>query len=473
MEHHLALIGGVELLKPMKIRIKIRTFFSRHLSPTRIFVLSFAGVILTGAILLWFPFSATKGNLRFVDALFTSTSGVCVTGLVVIDIGKDLSTVGQIITIFLFQIGGLGIITFSTIFFVIMGRGISFKGREIVQSTFLHTPRKDFFFILKSVLWFTFIFESIGTLLLFIRFTKDFPLGKAFYQALYHSISAFNNCGYSLFSDSLIGYQGDLLVNITIMGLLVIGGIGFVVQYEVFSKWKGEQKKLSIHARIVLITTVILILSGTLLFYLFERNHILKDLPLQNKILASLFQSITPRTCGFNTVDIGLLTNATLLLLIVLMFIGASPGSTGGGIKTTSAALLLLMIWNRLKGNEEVNIFNRTIPREIISRTISIIFASAFSVSLITSILLITGGGNLHPMESRHFFVEYLFETVSAFGTVGLSMGMTPKVSDIQKLAIILMMFAGRVGPLTLAFSLSRGAGGKSLTYAEEGVMVG
>jgi trk system potassium uptake protein TrkH len=458
---------------PMKIRIKIKTFFSRRLNPARIFVLSFAGVILTGAILLWFPFSATKGSLRFVDALFTSTSGVCVTGLVVIDIGKDLSTLGQVITIFLFQIGGLGIITFSTIFFVLMGRGISFKGREIVQSTFLHTPQKDFFVILKSILWFTFIFESIGTLLLFIRFSQDVPVEKAFYHALYHAISAFNNCGFSLFSDSLIGYQGDLMVNLTIMGLLVIGGIGFVVQYEVFSKWKGMQKKLSVHTRIVLITTTILILSGTILFYLFERNHIIKDVPFQNKILASFFQSITPRTCGFNTVDIGLLTNATLLLLTILMFIGASPGSTGGGIKTTSAALLLLMIWNRLKGNDEVNIFKRTIPREIITRTISIIFASAFSVSIITSILLITGGGDLPPLESRHFFVEYLFETVSAFGTVGLSMGVTPKLSDIQKLAIILMMFAGRVGPLTLAFSLSRGPGGKGLTFAQEGVMVG
>lgn len=457
----------------MKIRIRIKNFFSRHLPPTRIFVLSFAAVILLGGILLWFPFSASKEPLRFIDALFSSTSAVCVTGLVVIDIGKDLSTLGQVITILLFQMGGLGIITVSTIFFVIMGRGISFKGREIVQSTFLHTPRRDFFFILKSILWFTFIFESLGTLFLFIRFAKDFPLGKAFYQAIYHSISAFNNCGYSLFSDSLIGYQGDLTVNLTIMGLLIIGGIGFVVQYEVFSKWRGRQKILSVHARIVLITTTILILSGTFLFYLFERNHIIKDVPLQNKILASLFQSITPRTCGFNTVDIGLLTNATLLLLIVLMFIGASPGSTGGGIKTTSAALLLLMIWNRLKGNDEVNIFNRTIPREIISRTISIIFASAFSISIITSILLIAGGGNLLPLESRHFFVEYLFETVSAFGTVGLSMGATPKLNDIQKMAIIVMMFVGRVGPLTLAFSLSRGLEGKGLLYAEEGVMVG
>jgi trk system potassium uptake protein TrkH len=458
---------------PIKIRIRVKNFFSRHLSPTRIFVLSFIGVILIGGILLWFPFSATKGNLRFVDALFSSTSAVCVTGLVVIDVGKDLSTLGQVITIFLFQIGGLGIITFSTVFFVLMGRGLSFKGREIVQSTFLHTPRRDFVVIAKMVLWFTFVTEALGTLFLFIRFSMDFPPGAALYHAVYNAISAFNNCGYSLFSDNLMGYQGDLIVNLTIMGLIVHGGIGFIVQYEVLSWFKGVQKRLSVHTKIVLISTTLLILSGAFLFYLFERNHVIKDAPVLTKILTSFFQSVTPRTAGFNTVDIGLLTNATILLMMVLMFIGASPGSTGGGVKTTSAALLVMLMWNRLKGNLDLNIFNRTIPREIVSRSISIIFASAFSIAIVTSVLLIAGGGNLPPLESRHHFVEYLFDTVSAFGTVGLSMGVTPKLNDLQKYALILMMFVGRVGPLTLAFSLSRDTGGKTLTYAEEGVMVG
>jgi len=458
---------------PMKIRIRIRTFFSRHLSPTRIFVLSFAGVILTGGILLWFPFSATKGSLRFVDALFSSASAVCVTGLVVIDIGKDLSTLGQVITIFLFQIGGLGIITFSTVFFVLMGRGLSFKGREIVQSTFLHTPRRDFVVIAKMVLWFTFITEALGTLVLFLRFSMDFPPGAALYHAVYNAISAFNNCGYSLFSDNLMGYQGDVIVNLTIMGLIVHGGIGFIVQYELLSWFKGVQRRLSVHTKIVLISTTLLILSGAFLFYLFERNHVIKDAPVLTKILTSFFQSVTPRTAGFNTVDIGLLTNATILLMMVLMFIGASPGSTGGGVKTTSAALLVMLMWDRLKGNLDLNIFNRTVPREIVSRTVSIIFASAFSIAIITSVLLIAGEGNLPPLESRHHFVEYLFDTVSAFGTVGLSMGVTPKLNDLQKCALILMMFVGRVWPLALAFSLSRDTGGKTLTYAEEGVMVG
>jgi trk system potassium uptake protein len=458
---------------PRRVYLQTKTIFSKFFSPTRIFVLSFAAVILVGGVLLWLPFSAPTGHLQFVDALFTSTSAVCVTGLIVVDTPKDLSTLGQVITLLLMQVGGLGIITFSTVFFVLMGRGISFKGREIVQSTFLHTPRRDFIVIAKSVLWFTFVTEAFGTLFLFIRFSRDFSMGAALYKAIYHAVSAFNNAGFSLFSDNLIGYQGDPIVNLTIMGLIVHGGIGFVVQYEVLRRLRGLQKRLSVHAQIVIITTAILIISGAILFYVFERNHILKEAPILTKILISVFQSVTPRTAGFNTVDIGFLTNATILLMIVLMFIGASPGSTGGGVKTTSAALLVMLMWNRMKGSVEVNIFNRTIPREIVSRTVSIIFASAFSVAIIWSVLLIAGGGKLPTPETRSLFVEYLFDTVSAFGTVGLSMGITPKLNDLQKYALILMMFAGRVGPLTLAFSLSRESGKGRLTYAEEGVIVG
>ena len=449
----------------------VRTFFLRHLTPPRIFVLSFAGVIFAGAFLLWLPFSATK-HISFVDALFTSASAVCVTGLVVIDIGKDLSLTGQIITMVLFQCGGLGIITFSVFFFHLMGRGVSFKGREIVQTTFLHTPQKDFQLILKSVLVFTLTIEALGTLLLFARFSQDFPLDLAFYHSLYNAVSAFNNCGYSLFSDNLVKYQGDVIVNLTIMGLIILGGIGFIVQREVFLRAKSQKNRVSLHTKIVLITTGVLILLGALLFYLFERNHIIHDLPWQSKILISFFQSVTPRTAGFNTIDIGQLTNDTILLIMTLMFIGASPGSTGGGVKTTSFALLFLVLWNRLKGHEDVNIFNRTLPRETINRAISIIFASAFSIVLITSIVLLVGP-KTSPLESRHLFVEYFFDTISAFGTVGLSMGITPKLNNIQKILITIMMFAGRVGPLTLAFSLTLRSTKAAITYAEENVMVG
>jgi trk system potassium uptake protein TrkH len=454
-------------------KIHPKAFISRFLTPERIFISGFVAVILIGAFLLWLPFSSTRNHLTFLDALFTSTSAVCVTGLACIDLGQDLTIPGQVVTIFLFQIGGLGIITFSTIFFVLMGRGISFKGRDIVQSAFLHTPRRDLWVILKSILWFTLVFESAGTLLLYIRFAEDFPPGLALYHALYNAISAFNNCGYSLFSDSMMKYQGDWIVNLTIIGLLVAGGIGFIVQYEVLSRLRKRQRRLSVHSKIVIITTAILLFLGAVLFYLFEKNHILSDLPLHNKILASIFHSASSRTCGFSTVDIGALTNASILLIIVLMFIGASPGSTGGGVKTSSAALIFLLIWNRFQGREEVSVFNRTIPKEILTRTIFIVFASAFSISIVTSALLLSVGDYLPAFQSRHLFIEYLFESVSAFGTVGLSMNLTPKLNEIQKLAIIILMFAGRVGPLTLAFSLTRRATKKTLTYPEEGVMVG
>jgi len=463
----------------MDILFRIRRSVSRRLTPPRIFILSFALAILVGAILLRLPFAAGRDRLSFTDALFSSASAVCVTGLAVIDIGKDLSFAGQIVTLVLFQIGGLGIITFSVIVFGLMGRGISFKGREIMQSTFLHTPRRDFIVIVKGVLKLTFIIEGLGTIILFIRFAQDFPPAAAFFHALYNAVSAFNNCGYSLFSDNLISYRGDWIVNLTVMGLIVLGGIGFIVQHEVIARFRGRQRRLSLHTKLVLLTTGSLILAGAVLFYLFEADHILKGVSGPTQFLDSLFQSITPRTAGFNTVAIDQLTNPTILVMIILMFIGASPGSTGGGIKTTSFALLLLMIWNRMKGQYHVKVFNRQIPREIIGRTIAIIFASAFSIGLITSVLLFFGEGENYgdallqgvPM-SRHFFVEYLFETVSAFGTVGLSMGITPKLNDIQKLAIVLMMFTGRVGPLALAFSWYT-AGKKEIKYAEESVMVG
>jgi len=460
---------GVEPVNNVRAKI----FLSKHLPPARIFILSFAALILLGALALWFPVSASKNPLDFVDALFMSTSGVCVTGLATIDIGKDLSLMGQVITLLLFQIGGLGIITFSVFLFGIMGRGISFKEREIIQSVFMPTPRRDFLVILKSVLLFTLVIETVGTLLLFIRFSQDFPLGQALYTSVYHSVSAFNNCGYSLFSDSLMGYRSDWIVNLTIMGLLILGGIGFIVLHELLAKWRGSQKRLSVHTKIVFITTGFLIVSGALLFYLFERNSMIKDMDLSTSVLVSIFQAVTPRTCGFNTVDITALTNGAILLLMILMFIGACPGSTAGGIKTTSAALLFLMIWNRFKGHDEVNVFNRTIPKEVLTRTISIIIASAFSVALITSVLLLSGSANLPPIESRHYFVEYLFETISAFGTVGLSMNVTPQLNDIQKIAVVIMMFAGRVGPLTLAFSLAAVSSRREITYAEETVMVG
>lgn len=439
------------------------------LTPARIFILSFAGLILAGAVVLWMPFAAVGERFSFVDALFMSTSAVCVTGLATLDIAKEFSPAGQVATLFLFQIGGLGIITFSVLLFTMMGRGIPFKGREIVQTTFLHTPRRDITDLIKWVLLSTFAIETLGTLMLFVRFIHDAPLETALFQAVYHAVSAFNNCGYSLFSTSLCNYRDDWIINVTVMALIVLGGVGFIVQYEIVQFFTGRLHRLSLHTKIVIMATSLLIIGGALLFYLFESEYLLKKASAETAFLVSLFQSVTARTCGFNTVDIGTLSNGTVLVLIVLMFIGASPGSTGGGVKTTSFALLYLVIVNRFMDREEVTVFNRTVPREVLGRAMSIIFTSAFCICLITALLLFADPPSLE--HNRRQFVEYFFEAVSAFGTVGLSMGVTAKLNTFQKLLVILMMFAGRVGPLTLAYALSTPKRG--LVYAEESVMVG
>jgi trk system potassium uptake protein TrkH len=448
-------------------------WLSRRLSPERIFILSFVGAILTGGLLLRLPFSAAGEPLPWIDAFFQSASAVCVTGLVTVDVGRELSMTGQTILIALFQVGGLGILTFSAVFFVMLGHGLASKERDIVQSVFLYAPRRDLKPILKFVFLSTFIYEGAGTLLLWARFSFDFPWSEALYKAVFHAISAFNNAGFSLFSDNLVSYQGDPVVNLTIMALIVAGGIGFIVHYELHMRIFGHHRRLSVHTKVVLYATGLLIGGGAVLFFVFENHRILQGLPWQNRILASLFQSITPRTAGFNTVDIGMLTNETILLMIALMFIGASPGSTGGGVKTTSVSLLFLIMWSRLRGREDVNVFNRTIPRELLQRTISIILAATLSICFIVAVLLISTHDSGSIDESRHLFVEYIFETTSAFGTVGLSMNLTPTLNTPQKLAVILMMFAGRVGPLTLAFSLARMVSRKRFTYAEEGVIVG
>lgn len=454
--------------------IALKKFFIRHLTPQRIFVLSFLTIIVIGTLLLWLPFSSSRRPLTFIDALFTSTSAVCVTGLTVIDISSDLSYFGQIITLILFQIGGIGIITFSVFFFHLMGVSVPFKEREIIQSSLAPSPRHDFQVILKYVLLSTFIIEFFGCVALSLRFLREFPLLKAIYYGVYHAVSAFNNCGYSLFSNSLTDFKSDFVINIVVMTLIVLGGIGFFVQFDMLSYFtsRKRKKRLSLHTKIVLITTSALIFSGALFFYLFERDYTVKDMPFSSQVLISLFQSITARTAGFNTVDIDKLTNDTILLLMMLMFIGASPGSTGGGIKTTSLALLIVMLLNRLKGSDEVNVMNRTIPKELISRTVSIIFASSISIVIITYLVLLTGTKNIN-FFNRSIFIEYLFDTISAFGTVGLSMGITPQLNSIQKVIISIMMFAGRVGPLTLAFSLTVKPKKTLIRYAEEDIMVG
>ena len=329
--------------------------------------------------------------------------------------------------------------------------------------------------LLKSVFLYTIAIESVGGFLLFLGWRNSFSPMKGLYFSIFHAISAFCNAGFSLFSDSFEGFQNNILVNLSLTSLIILGGIGFIVLREMVGIGfrKNTPPGISLHSKVVLTTTAALIILGTLLIFFIERDGSLLKFPLGEQILISYFQSVTSRTAGFNTIPMVSLSNATLFLLVIFMFIGASPGSCGGGIKTTNLATLISLAVNRYKGRERAHLFKRTVPHETVSRSISIILASVLAVTIITIFLLITQLGDLSHTESRGLFLDYLFETVSAFGTVGLSMGVTTKLDIAGKLIIIAMMLLGRLGPLTLAFAMARRVKKIELQYAEENIIVG
>ena len=437
---------------------------------------SYLSAILIGAILLSLPFASSSGEpIYLVDALFTATSAICVTGLTVIDTGSGFSLFGQIVILILVQLGGLGIMTFSILLFLSVGRGVSRQQRWIIQESFTQMNIPDVKSLMKSIFLFTFVIEAIGVVILFINFSREFVWSKALYFSIFHSVSAFCNAGFGLFSDSLVGYQGNWLVNLTVVGLVVLGGIGFFVLYEL-SRVKTLAKKrwnLSLHAKIVIFTSLVLILLAGVTFFVMEQNSTLKELSFPDKILTSLFQAVTPRTAGFSTVNFGLLSNTTLLLFMIFMFVGASPGSCGGGIKTTSLAVMASLLWNRMQGRSSINIFKRTIPNNLATKVIAIAFLGGLLIFVITCLLMITQLGGLSYQQSRGYFLKYLFETVSAFGTVGLSMGITSHLNSLGKLLLIITMYLGRVGLLTFAYGVAGREATQRWQYAEEKVMIG
>lgn len=435
----------------------------KSITPERLLMGSFAIAILVGSLLLSIPAASAHGRLSYIDALFTSTSAVCVTGLIVKDTGKDFTLFGQSIILLLLQLGGLGIMTFSSIILLLTGRGVSIVSRTTLQQSFLPTGIRDFKTFLKDILIYTFSFEILGALILFPRFSTRFtPLYSAF-VSIFHSISAFCNAGFSTFSDSLMSWKGDIVVNLTMMSLIVLGGAGFFVFWDLKERIRGKRKRISLHTKIVAVTTITLIVTCSILIFLLEANKSFASLSLKEKILASLFQAITPRTAGFNTVDISSLSLPTLLLIMVLMFIGASPGSTGGGVKTTTAFLGFLSLRRIITRRKQVQIFSRGIKDEVMERAlVLLLFFLSFHFSA-TFLLAIT---------EKFSYVQIAFEEMSAMGTVGLSMGITPSLSPLGKIIIIISMYFGRVGPLTILTSLIRRSRGRFfLPY--ENVMIG
>ena len=448
----------------------------RHfLTPERTLILSFLAIILVGTVLLCLPWAVRVGSASVVDALFTATSAVCVTGLVVVDTGRFYAPFGQVVILILIQLGGLGIMTFSVFFYLLMGRSIGFRDRRIIETTFSQFPTRDIYNLLKSVFAYTMLIEFIGAACLFLMWMKHFPPLEAIYVSLFHAVSAFCNAGFCLFSDSLTGFQENIPVNLCITFLIILGGLGFIVLKDLFEFRIRSQgrRRVSLHSKVVLVTSAVLIGSGTLFIFLIERDNILSAFPLGKQVLIAYFQSVTSRTAGFNTIPLVGLSNATCFVLILLMFIGASPGSCGGGIKTTNVATLISLAFNRYRGRNRADLFRRTVPPETVARSMSIVLASGVAVIIITIFLLITQLGDLSHTESRGLFLEYLFEAISAFGTVGLSMGVTSGLNVVGKLIVVVMMLLGRLGPLTLAFAMGRRVEGGGFQFVEENILVG
>lgn len=444
-------------------------------SPARTVIIGFSLVILTGTILLMFPLASVREHLGFVDALFTSTSAVCVTGLTVVDTGGALSLFGQSVLLLLIQIGGLGIMTMSTLFLMLAGRRPGLAGQIVVQDTFTHSRERHISSILKDVVVFTSIIEGLGIVFMFFCFLPGNGVNKALFLSIFHSISAFCNAGFSLFPNSFIGYRDNWVLNLVVCALIICGGIGILVLSEIKRTFSIKHRflaRLSLHSKIALSTTAILIVSGTIFIIIMEWHNVLSPLSVPSRFLSAFFQSVTARTAGFNTLGIGNMANETLFLIILLMFIGASPGSCGGGIKSTTFATIAVLGTSRFRGHSRPQLFNRTISDASVGKAISVIMLSIVVVCLGTMMILMTEIGDVAHPQSRGKFLELFFEVVSAFGTVGLSTGITAELSVIGKIILSAIMFVGRLGPLVIGVALSREAVSRYY-YAEETIMVG
>ncbi|NES99688.1 MAG: ATPase [Sphaerospermopsis sp. SIO1G1] len=440
----------------------------------RTICLGFLAVILAGTLLLMMPFSTSNGMWNDpVVALFTSTSAVCVTGLAVVDTGTDFSFIGQLLILMLAQIGGLGYMTTTTFLILLIGRRFDLRQKVAIQQALDRPGMSGSAQIIRSIIATTLIFEITGIFLLIPIFVQDFGQDKGLWLAIFHSISAWNNAGFSLFSDSLVSYQSSRIVVFTIAGLIIFGGIGYQVILDIFLWAKDKLLKkpnvviFSLDFKVATSTTLILILLGTLAFFLIEiRNpQTLGNFSFSDQLLLAFFQSITTRTAGFNSIDIGNMTDAGLFITIALMFIGASPGGTGGGIKTTTLRVLTSCTKTILQGKEEVLLYDRKIAISLILKAVGVVMGSLATVTIATIIISLT--------DPKLEFIQILFEVVSAFATVGLSTGITGSVSIFAKLILIITMYIGRVGILLLMSAMLGDPRPSRVHYPEENLLVG
>ena len=437
-----------------------------------ILALGFLAVILLGTVLLALPIAAKNGqSIGLFDSLFTSTSAVCVTGLVVVDTGTTFSLFGQIVLIVLIQVGGLGFMVFATMLMVMLGRKISIRGRMLIRESMNASSLSDLGSLTRLYLLLSLAIELIGTITLCFRFVPLYGWKHGTWMALFHSVSAFCNAGFDLFGNyaSLTAFSGDPLVLLTVASLIILGGLGFSVILETARNRQGF-RNLSLHTRIVLMTTLVLLLAGTVFYWIVERTNTetLAGCSEGEKILNAFFQSVTMRTAGFNSFDLSGFRDGSKLFSSLLMIIGASPASTGGGIKTTTIATLTLLMLSVVRGESEVNVARRRLSDDISRRALAV--AVLFLTTLLTGTLIIS------LIENGRFPLEdILFEASSAMGTVGVSAIGTPNLSSASRAILLPMMFLGRVGPLTLAVAVAKRQGGlrTASKYPEERIMIG
>jgi trk system potassium uptake protein TrkH len=440
-------------------------------TPVQILAIGFAIVILIGAILLSLPISSQSGKITpFIDCIFTSTSAVCVTGLVTVDTGTHWTYFGKTVIMSLIEIGGLGFMSVATLVFLIVGRRITLKERLVMQEAMNVNSLQGLVKMAKYVLIFTFSVEAVGAVLFSTQFIPEFGILKGIYYSVFHAVSSFCNAGFDLMGNfnSMTGYANNSVVILTISALIAIGGLGFYVWVEVYN-WKGI-KKLSLHSKVVIYMTLFLIVGGAILMYLFEMNnpHTMQGMSIKGKVLSSIFASVSPRTAGFNSIPLAEMSTAGKFLTIILMFIGGSPGSTAGGIKTATAVVLFMTVVSVVKGREDTEIFQKRINKEVVYKALVITVLGLVLVVGVTMILSITEQPNI-PFE------YFLYEATSAFATVGLTLGLTTKLTFVGKLIIALTMYAGRVGPLTIILALAKTKSSKSGTikYPEDKILIG
>lgn len=420
------------------------------LKPGMLLVVGIAAVMLIGALMLNLPMSSQDGrSIGFIDAMLTSTSAVSVTGLVPVNTAEHWTTFGKFVIIILIQLGGLGFMTSATLIAFISGKRIGLKERLIMQEQFNQDSVAGIVKLTKFVIMFTVTSEMIGAVFLSMKFIPMYGPLKGVGYSLFHSISAFCNAGFDITGDSMTIFSGDILVNLTIMGLIILGGLGYTVYLDIARQRSLRKIKLTLHSKMVLTITTSLIFVGALFIFATEYSNpnTLAKLPLYEKVLVSFFHSVGARTAGFYSMDMSYLLNSSSLFLIMLMFIGGSPSSTAGGIKTTTFGTIICTIISGIKGSEDVEIFKKRIPKVLIKKAFILFAISFMLICAVTLVLTIT--------EDNQSFIDLLFETTSALATVGSSKNLTPELSNIGKILITMTMYMGKVGPLTLALALS------------------